>query len=218
VRRATGSSISQVLRELVVEPLGVAGELFFSVPPADLARLARLEQRDAPMTAEQLKQFEEQMPLLFKAVPPAVQPSAELYNRHDFLTADVPAGGTMSARAVARLYATLLGEVDGVRLVSPERLRAIAAVAVNDVDQVFGNPARMALGYAVGRPTPQPEAPPDAQDTPTIFGWSGVGGSHASLDTATGTTLALTKNRLTSADFSTVAQIAELVTRALGET
>jgi CubicO group peptidase (beta-lactamase class C family) len=211
VRRATGKPISQILREVVSEPLGVADELFFSVPQAALGRLARLESGDEPMTDEQIKQFEEMMPLMFKAAPLAVQPSADLYNRTDFLTADVPSGGTVSARAVARLYAALLGEVDGVRLVSPERLRALAAVAVEGTDQVFGNHARMSLGYSLGRPSLNPS------DSSTAFGWSGVGGSHASADTATGIALAVTKNRFTTTDFSTAAQIADIVTKALGE-
>jgi hypothetical protein len=113
------------------------------------------------------------------------------------------------------MYAALLGEVDGVRLISPEQLREITAVAVDDIDQVFGNRARMALGYAIGRPaTDSAESAAYADDT-TVFGWSGVGGSHASADTASGVTLALTKNRFTSADFSTATQIAGIVTQAL---
>ena len=67
-------------------------------------------------------------------------------------------GGTMTARAVARLYAALLGEVEGVQLVSPERLREMTAVAVDGVDQIFGNHARMSLGYSIGRPRAQPSA------------------------------------------------------------
>ncbi len=211
VRRATGKPISQVLRETIAGPLGVADEMFFSVPKSELRRLARLEAGDEPMTAEQIRQFEEMMPLMFKAAPLAVQPSADLYNRTDFLTSDVPAGGTMSARAVARLYAALLGEVDGVRLISPERLRKISAVAVEGIDQVFGNPARMSLGYSIFRPSQNPT------DSLTAFGWSGVGGSHASADTATGIALAVTKNRFTTTDFSTAAQVADIVTKALGE-
>lgn len=168
------------------------------------------------MDAEQIKQFEEAMPLFFKVAPLAVQPSVELYNRTDFLTADVPSGGSMSARAVARLYAALLGEVDGVRLVSPARLRELSAVDVDDVDQVFGNPARMALGYVIGRPLSGPPEAPNPGDTASVFGWSGVGGSHASADTATGITFALTKNRFISADFSTAAHVAAIVTKALG--
>jgi CubicO group peptidase (beta-lactamase class C family) len=215
VRRATGKSISQVLREEVAGPLGVADEMYFGVPASQLGRLARLQSGEEPMSAEQIKQFEAMMPALFKAAPLAVQPSADLYNRADFLTSNVPAGGSISARAIARMYAALLGEVDGVRLISPERLREISAVAVDDVDQVFGNRARMALGYAIGRPATGSAESAVPDDDATVFGWSGVGGSHASADTATGVTLALTKNRFTSADFSTAARIAGIVTQAL---
>jgi CubicO group peptidase (beta-lactamase class C family) len=215
IRRATGKTISQVLREEVAGPLGVADEMYFAVPESQLGRLARLEAGEPPLSAEQVKQFAAMMPALFKAAPLAVQPSADLYNRSDFLTSDVPAGGSISARAIARMYAALLGDVDGVRLISPERLQEISAVALDDIDQVFGNQARMALGYAIGRPvTGTVEAAAPAHDA-SVFGWSGVGGSHASADTATGVTLALTKNRFISADFSTAAQIAAIVTRAL---
>jgi len=89
--------------------------------------------------------------------------------------------------------------------------KGFSAVAVEGTDQVFGNTARMSLGYSLGRPTENPS------DSSTAFGWSGVGGSHASADTATGTALAVTKNRFTSADFSTAAHIADVVTKALGE-
>jgi CubicO group peptidase (beta-lactamase class C family) len=46
VRRAAGKPISQVLREDVAAPLGVADELYFGAPATELGRLARLE--DAP--------------------------------------------------------------------------------------------------------------------------------------------------------------------------
>jgi CubicO group peptidase (beta-lactamase class C family) len=217
VRRATGKSISQVLRDEVARPLGVADELFFSVPEGTLGRLARLQPGDEPLDAAQIEQLQAMMPNVFKVAPPAVQPSAELYNRADFLTSDVPSGGTMSARAVARMYAALLGDVDGVQLVSPARLREITAVAVDGVDQVFGNRGQLSLGYSIGRPTPNPPESPAQPDASTVFGWSGTGGSHASADTATGIAFALTKNRFTSADFSTAAHVAENVTKALSE-
>jgi CubicO group peptidase (beta-lactamase class C family) len=208
VRRATGRRISQVLRDEIAAPLGVADELFFGVPRSHLGQLARLEEGGAPLDAEQIKQMEQAMPQMFRAAPPAVQPSAALYNRVDFLTADVPAGGTVSARAIARMYAALLGDVPGVKLVSPERLRAMTEVAVDDVDQVFGNRSRMTLGFASWSPLAR------SPDSTTVFGWSGVGGSHASADVATGTTFALTKNRFTVTEFSTVADVAKIVVGA----
>ncbi len=207
VRRATGKPISQVLREEVAEPLGVADELFFGVPQSALGRLARLE--DAEGDAEFLAALPDDSPF-FKLAPRVVTPTATFGNRTDVLQADIPAGGKMSARAVARMYAALLGEVDGVRLISPERLCEVSAVAFSGADEIFGSPSTWALGYAIGRPGADPQAPP------TAFGWGGVGGSNAFADTATGIAFALTKNRLT-ADFSAVEQVAGIVMEAVGD-
>jgi hypothetical protein len=44
----------------------------------------------------------------------------------------------MTARAVARLYAALLGHIDGVELISAEQLQRIAKPAFSGTDQVMG--------------------------------------------------------------------------------
>jgi CubicO group peptidase (beta-lactamase class C family) len=207
VRRATGKPISQVLREEVAAPLGIADELYFGVPESELGRLARLE--DAEGSAEYLAAMPDDSPF-FKLGPRAVTPTAGFGNRADVLMADIPAGGKMSARAVARMYAALLGEVDGVRLISPERLREVSAVAFSGVDQIMGFPSTWSLGYSIGR------IGTDSQETPSVFGYGGVGGSYAYADTATGTAFALTKNRLTP-DFSASENLAAIVANAVNE-
>jgi CubicO group peptidase (beta-lactamase class C family) len=98
----------------------------------------------------------------------------------------------------------LLGEVDGVRLISAERLREVTAVAASGIDQVFGNPSTWGLGFSLGR---LGDSTPEA---PTVFGMGGVGGAYACGDTATGVAYAVTKN-MVSPDFSTSAQIGQLV-------
>ncbi|AYV33078.1 Esterase EstB (plasmid) [Streptomyces sp. ADI95-16] len=206
VRRSTGKPISQVLREDVAGPLGVAEELFFGVPESALGRVARLE--DAPMDPNAFGAFPEDFPL-FKASPPQVMPNAGYGNRSDILTADIPAGGTMSARAVARMYAALLGEVDGVRLVSEERLREISSVAFEGVDQVFGMPTVWGLGYSLGRPGLDPK------DSLDVFGAVGMGGSAGYADTTTKVAFALTKNRFNPADASAVEQVGAIVASAV---
>ncbi|MEU8272134.1 serine hydrolase domain-containing protein [Sphaerisporangium sp. NPDC049002] len=212
VRRATGTPISQVLREEVAGPLGVADELFFGVPKSRLGGLARLDEpaSDFEMTPETL----EGIPFFrvvhgYTAAPMAALPDAAFGNRADVLMSDIPAGGTMSARAVARMYAALLGEVDGVRLVSPERLREITAVAMSGLDEVAGFPSTRALGYNIGFPSL------NASTVPTVFGMSGSGGTAAYADTATGVAFALTKNRVSAGDFTTVERIGEIITKAL---
>ncbi|HEX9342986.1 MAG TPA: serine hydrolase, partial [Actinomycetota bacterium] len=162
---------------------------------------------DVPGAAEMMAQMPPDLPM-FKAAPPALFPDAQLGNRADILAADIPAGGKVSARAIARMYAALLGEVDGVRLLPPERLREATAVSSSGVDQVFGMPTTWALGYSVGG------LGAGAQDNPTVFGVGGVGGSFAFGDTASGIAFAVTKNRLTP-DFTAATQLSQLVTSAL---
>jgi CubicO group peptidase (beta-lactamase class C family) len=204
IRRASGKPIPQALREEVAAPLGVTNELFFAVPAAERSRVARLE--DAPGGEEMFGELPEDSPIL-KLGPNL---SAADANRDEVLGANILAGGTVTARAVARMYAALLGEVDGVRLISPERLREVSAVAMSGPDEIFGFPTSWGLGYSIG------QFMSNAQETQHVFGVGGIGGSHAYADTATGTTFALTKNWLTPT-FDTAEKVAEIVTKSVAE-
>ena len=144
---------------------------------------------------------------MLRSAPMELFPNAEFGNRPDTLAADIPAGGKVSARAIARMYAGLLGEVDGVRLLSPERLREVTAVSASGTDEVFGMPTTWGLGYGIGGPAG------DAEGAATVFGLGGVGGSFACGDTATGIAWAVTKNRISN-DFSTATQLGQLITDA----
>jgi CubicO group peptidase (beta-lactamase class C family) len=204
IRRASGKPIPQALREEVAEPLGVTNELFFAVPATEQSRVAQLE--DAPGSEEMFGELPEDSPIL-KLGPDL---SAADGNRAEVLGANILAGGTVTARAVARMYAALLGEVDGVRLISPERLREVSAVAMSGTDEIFGFPTSWGLGYSIG------QFMWNAHETQHVFGVGGVGGSHAYADTATGTTFALTKNWLTPS-FDTAEKVAGIVTRVIAE-
>ena len=204
IRRASGKPIPRALREEVAEPLDVADELFFAVPASEQGRLARLE--DAPGSEEMFGELPEDSPIL-KLGPDL---TAEHANRSELRSANILAGGTVTARAVARMYATLLGEVDGVRLISPERLHEVSAVAMSGTDQIFGFPTAWGLGYSIG------QFMSNAHETQHVFGVGGVGGSHAYADTRTGTTFALTKNWLTPS-FDTAEQVAGIVAKAVAE-
>ncbi|MGW6707014.1 serine hydrolase domain-containing protein [Streptomyces sp. NPDC054956] len=186
VRRATGRTLSQVLREDVAGPLGIAGSLFFGVPEEAAPRLVTLVEGN---WAAMLATLPDTWPF-FRAVPNRdVWPTAELANRPGFLRADVPSNGTMTARAAARMYAALIGEVDGVRLLPPEGTARISAVATDAEDRMFGNPVAKGLGYFLGLP--------EAGGRRTAFGMNGSGGSIAFADPEHGLAFALTCNRLT---------------------
>jgi len=74
--------------------------------------------------------------------------------------------------------------------VDSARLRELSTLAFEGTDHVLGNPARMALGFPIGRIG----AP--AEENSVAFGWPGGGGSYAYADPARGVAFALTKNRL----------------------
>lgn len=204
VRRATGKPISQVLADEVAGPLGVADELYFAVPASELARVARLE--DDPAGQAMFASLPADWPL-FQTGPRALFPGAEYGNRREVLTSDIPAGATLSARAIARMYGALLGEVDGVRLVSSDRLREISTLATaGHHDEMTGYPATYALGYTVGRPGLS-----DPKEHPTAFGFVGVGGSAAYADIASGVSVAVTKNRFNPVEINAFERVSDLV-------
>src|SRR6184192_1971765 len=203
IRRVTGQPISQVLHDELSVPLGVEKELYFGMPRSEHHRLAVLE--DTPMPPDfQMPAMPPDLPM-FKAAPMSLMPNAAFGNRPDTLAADIPAGGKTSARAIARMYAAILGEVDGVRLLTPERLREATTAPVSGVDEVFGMPTTWALGYSIGVPGGSPQSQ-------TAFGVGGVGGSFAYGDPATGIAFAMTKNRLAN-DFNAVTKVIGLVTK-----
>lgn len=201
VRRSTGRPLADVLRERIAAPLGFPDELFFGMPEDKRGSLATLV--DAPSEVDwSTMELPQDLPM-FRAAPMSLFPNADLGNDPEVIGADIPAGGKTSARAIAKMYAALLAEVNGLRLISPEGLEQAATLAVEGKDEVFGNQVRWTLGYALGGPSVE-------ERSETAFGMGGAGGSWAGADTATRTSLAVTKNLLTE-NFDTAARIARMV-------
>ncbi|SEN16304.1 serine hydrolase domain-containing protein [Actinacidiphila rubida] len=196
-RRATGAPMRQLLRDWIAVPLGIQDGVYFGVPRTGLARLARLEDSASgpvsPPSADAVLAAWE------------MRPTAAMGNSHAILRADIPSVGTFTARAMTAVNAAVL---DG-RLLDARRLDEVTSVAFEGTDQVFGNPARLALGYPLGRLGTRPE------ETPTTFGWVGGGGSYVWADTATGTSFALAKTRLTP-HFDTAVRLADLTAAEIG--
>ncbi|OLE21855.1 MAG: serine hydrolase [Catenulispora sp. 13_1_20CM_3_70_7] len=208
VRRTTGKPASQALREYVAAPLGFERELFFSVPAAELPRVARLE--DDPAGTAAFAGLPDEWPL-FQVAPRRIIPRAELGNRTDILTHDMPFHGVVTARAIAGMYAALLGEVGGVRLISPARLAEATTLATDGLDdQSTGGPATYGLGYLLGGPGARPAADGSA----TMFGFVGIGGTGAYADRATGVSFAVTKNRMNPVDATVAEQVGAMVAEA----
>jgi CubicO group peptidase (beta-lactamase class C family) len=125
-------------------------------------------------------------------VQPAFALSATVYNRPAIRRACLPAsGGIMNARAIARHYASLIGNgVDGIRLLPPGRVKIATTLQTDEVDLVQGWTMRKALGYLLSEPS-SPMGPIDR-----AFGHSGLGGSLGFADPAYNLAFGLAKNSL----------------------
>ena len=199
LRRVTGRTMSELLREVLTGPLGIADEICFAVPHPLLPRVARQTASPAPPEPP------EQGSPLDRATPPALRDAASLGNRADVLTADIPSLGTMTARGAARMYAALLGHADGIELVSSPRRTAMAALAFTGTDEVMGFPASWAFGYSPDRPGGVPSR------RGSTFGMVGANGSAAYADIDSGLAVAVMRNGPAAAGLAAVTRIDRLI-------
>lgn len=208
-RRVDGRPIARIVAEEIAAPLRVGDSLFFGIPDDAEPCVATLENdrtiTDAPEAPPDS--------LLARAMPGS-RGYAVAFNRPEIRRAVQPAGGgIMSARALARHYAALVGEgVGGVRLLPPERVREATALQTEVKDIVLGVPVRRGLGYMLGGPGSA------MGERVSAFGHAGYGGSIGFADPEYRFAFALTKNRLafTLPDRSAANRVANAVRAALG--
>ena len=186
-RRVDGRAFAQIVREEICAPLGIIN-LYFGIPDEVEARVALMEidphaEPPPPLPADAL---------MLRAVPPSLQPVAHFANRPDVRRASIPGGGgIMNARALARHYAALAGDLpDASQLLATERLRLATTLQTDAMDLVLGVAGRRALGYSLGGPLSP------MGDRATAFGHSGAGGSIGFADPAYRFAFGLTKNRM----------------------
>ncbi|MEU1159681.1 serine hydrolase domain-containing protein, partial [Streptomyces sp. NPDC005921] len=104
--------------------------------------------------------------------------------------AELPSSnGIGTARGLARMYASLIGEVDGVRLFTPETAESAAAEQAAGVDRVLLIPSRFGTGYMLPTET-------DRMTGPRAFGHPGRGGSLAFADPEHGIAFAYVMNHI----------------------
>jgi CubicO group peptidase (beta-lactamase class C family) len=165
VRRVTGRSVSRILAEEISAPLGL--DFWIGLPPEEETRVAPHFQATKGFTADQIAALLTSMGIdvtsrLARVVLLSLQHTAELIevmNNREARAAQVPAGnGVTDAASLAKMYAALIGEVDGVRLLGPETverartLRTGAMVPAGDLGKLqLGLPAQYGLGYQLTR-------------------------------------------------------------------
>jgi CubicO group peptidase (beta-lactamase class C family) len=203
-----GRPFAQIVLDDISLPLGITS-LYFGVAGEKARSIATLENdasilRAGPVPADSPHA---------QALWPPLPEWASLYNQPAVRGAVIPAaGGVMTARALARHYAALVGSgVDGVRLLSAERVREATTLQPGGLDVVLGEPVSRGLGYGLGGSNPA------MSKRASAFGHRGVGGSIGFADPEYGLAFALLKNRLafSAPGKSTAEQVAHTVRRAL---
>ncbi|WP_254715559.1 serine hydrolase domain-containing protein [Actinomadura sp. NAK00032] len=163
VRRVTGQPLPVVLRDVIAAPLGVHGDLLFGVPAADLPRVVRLEEGEPPDPPADFPPGS----LYHEAMPAWLRAGAELGNRPETWMPPGPVGSAATAEALARMFAALIGAVDGVRLIGPATAGRLSETLTTREDRVVRMPLRKGLGYMVGVA---------AMGNSVAFGWYGTDG------------------------------------------
>ena len=172
IRRITGTSVGAYVAEHIARPLDL--DLWIGLPESAESRVAPILAPPPPPPGAQLDVFTARMldpnTLLHKAfVNPALP--APAFNDRAFHAAEIPAAnGITNARSLARMYAATIGEIDGVRLLSPETLDDATRQQSAGEDVVLGYETRYATGFQLSFPF-RPMAGEGS------FGHYGMGGS-----------------------------------------
>lgn len=186
IRRVSGRTPGRFVAEELAAPLGM--DFFVGLPAGERGRVSRMvyKEPEFDLASVPLESIPEELRDLVAALTDpnslyskafSVTDPAEIdFNSPAVQAAEIPSSnGIGTARGLARLYAALIGEVDGVRLLSPETVAAAAAEQASGLDRVLMMPTRFASGYML--PT---ELNP--LTGPSAFGHPGRGGSLAFAD------------------------------------
>ncbi|CBL43618.1 predicted beta-lactamase protein [gamma proteobacterium HdN1] len=234
IQRVTGQSFAQVLKEQLADPLQLDG-LYVGLPEEEFGRRAML--RSFPRSSQPKPTLESRRPMgpirqfqsgvqrtllkhasrwvtidgfamLKGLVPHGIARLS--FNDDQVVSACIPsANGMFTARSLARMYAMMAngGELDGVRLMSPQRVALISQVRSRRFDKVVPLPMHWRLGYhRVFTTGPR---------TPNAFGHFGFQGSGAWCDPSRQLSLGFTVNSTAGSTPFGDARIAKLSARAI---
>jgi CubicO group peptidase (beta-lactamase class C family) len=186
IRRIDGRRLGQFFAEEVAGPLGA--DFHIGLDPGEFGRVSDVIP-PPPLGAE----IDLESPAVKTLTGPLIDASAA--NTAPWRQACIgAANGHSNARAVARIQAVVAngGELDGVRLLSPDTIRLIFEEQAHGDDLVLGLPLRFGIGYGLPETTTLPYLP----DDPGICFWGGYGGSMIIVDTDRRMTLAYMMNRM----------------------
>ena len=185
-----GRPFRDFITEEICEPLGI-DSLWFGIPEGVDHRIAELKNMTIPTAAAPTGVVSS------LAIPPAVAPIQQVYGRDDVRRAPLPGhGAIMNAQSMARFFALLAGsgELDGVRLLSADRVRLMSVQSPPaSFDFTNGVAHKMTIGafHLTGGPLMAP-----AGTSKTAIGHPGAGSSVGWADPATALAVGIAHNRM----------------------
>jgi len=181
IRRITGKTPGVYLRDEIAGPLGL--DFHIGLEAKHDARTAGLIAAPPPgpgepnIFAEAMKDPESVAAKAFMNPPGAMRPG--LVNTREWRAAEIPAAnGHGTALSLARLYGALArgGELDGVRVMSKDKIAKCSIEQSNGPDAVLTINTRISLGFMMSQPGAS------LGPNPKSFGHPGAGGSLGYAD------------------------------------
>jgi CubicO group peptidase (beta-lactamase class C family) len=176
IRRVDGRSTGQFLAEEISGPLGL--DLWIGLPAEQEPRVAVLQY--SPNWGQSVYGQADSSPFpdddLWASISenPMLYPAGELpWNLPALHAAEIPSSNAIgTARSIARLYGALAcgGEIDGVRIISPETIALVSAPAAAGPDPFSGTPMAYSAGFEL-QTTARQFGP-----AKSAFGFTGTGG------------------------------------------
>jgi CubicO group peptidase (beta-lactamase class C family) len=180
IRRITGQRLGEFFAAEIAGPLGA--DFHIGLPLSEFHRVANV----VPPAShpDDLTQVDPNSVEFKTKTGPAIKAAwswTERWRRADIGAAN----GHGNARSVARLQSAVAcgGEVDGVRLLSPQTIDRIFEVQSNGIDLVIGIPLKIGAGYSL-----LPEG--------RVCCWGGAGGSLVMIDVDRRMTFAYVMNKM----------------------
>ena len=194
IRRVTGIPVGRFFREEVAEPLEL--DFWIGLPEAEEPRVVPVIPFELPEDRE-LKEMMEAFlgpdSSLGKALvaPGGAFTEQAVWNSRAMRAAEVPAAnGVTDARSLARMYASMIGETDGIRIIGPDQLeRATTQITTGPNTVLLDLDVQFGLGFMV---------PSDlvALGGPRSFGHFGAGGSVGWADPDASLAVGYVMNRM----------------------
>ncbi len=188
VRRITGRSLGRFLADEVAGPLGL--DLWVGLPANERARCARIVPPSGGLASVASLLGAGTLTARVMSGPSGLFAYDEMWNRDDILAAEMPSSnGVTNARSLAKLYASLIGEVEGRRLLRADTIEAARTPHAVGSDKVLFIPSSYGLGFML----PPALAPGCA---PGSFGHPGAGGTLAFADPESGVAFGFVTTRM----------------------